>query len=98
MTSDLTNKIEAIARQMRFNQSKDHKSQGPVSVTYESVIAFNIKYPKNLFLVNKNMHFNKGLEDMSYEIYKFDESAKKTKVEDFDVDFLNNIKVIKTII
>jgi hypothetical protein len=98
MTSDLTNKIEAMARRLRFKQSKDHKIQGPAILTYESIIAFNIDYPKNLFLVNKNMHFGKGLETTSYDIYRFDGNGKHKEVEDFDRQFLNKLKVIKTII
>jgi len=45
------------------------------------------------------MHFGKGLEDSSYDIYKFEESGKYKKVptEDFDRIFFNNLKVIKTI-
>lgn len=99
MTSDLANKAEQTARQMRFQQSKDHKSQGPAKLTYESVVGFNFDYPKNIFLVNKNMHLNRGLEDMSYDIYKFEESGKYKKVptEDFGVDFFNKLKVIKKI-
>lgn len=99
MTSELANKVESTARHLKYQQSKDYQNQGQVKLTYESVIAFNYDYPKNLFLVNKNMHFDKGLEDSSYDIYKFEENGryKKVPTENFDRSFFNKLKVIKTI-
>jgi len=99
MTSDLKNKIESTARHLRFQGSKDHRSQGPSKVNYESDIAFNMNYPNNLFLINKNMIFDKGLEDSSYDVFKFEEdgSYKKVPTESLSFEFFNNLKVIKTI-
>jgi hypothetical protein len=99
MTSDLANKVESTARHLRFQQSKEHKSQGQATLTYESIVGFHFDYPKNLFLINKNMIFNKGLEDSSYDVYKFSEngSYKKIPTETLDRSFFNSIKTIKTI-
>jgi hypothetical protein len=99
MTSDLANKVESTARHLRFKQSKEHKSQGQTTLTYESIVGFHFDYPKNLFLINKNMIFNKGLEDSSYDVYKFSENGSYNKIptETLDIKFFNSIKTIKTI-
>jgi hypothetical protein len=99
MTSDLINKVESTARRLRFQGSKDYKNQGHTKLNYESDIAFNMDYPKNVFLINKNMIFEKGLKDSSYDVFKFDEDGKyeKMPVQSVDLKFFNKIKVIKTI-
>ena len=96
MTSDLANKVEAIGRRLKFQQSKDHRNQGPAKMTFESIIAFSYQFPKNLFLVNKNMHLGRTLENMSYDIYRFDGNGKYRLIptEDFNMDFFKTLKVI----
>jgi len=99
MTSDLINKIESTARHLRFQGSRDYRNQGHTKLNYESDIAFNMEYPKNMFLINKNMIFEKGLDDSSYDVFKFEENGKYKKIptESLDFKFFNNLKVIKTI-
>lgn len=96
---DLLNKIISKAKNFRLQASKNYKNQGITVVPYESIIAYSEKFPENLFLINKNIIFDKSIEDSSYDIWKFDEKANYKKIDaiEFDKDFFMNLKTIKTI-
>ena len=96
---DLLNKIVSKSKNFRLQAAKNYKNQGMTVVPYESTIAYSEKFPENLFLINKNMIFDKSIEDSSYDVWKFDEKANYKKIDaiEFDRDFFKNLKIIKTI-
>lgn len=101
MTSEKIDKIVSKAKQMRFQASKGYKAHAPSSLPYEQVIVVSTDYPDFIFLVNKNIHFERNsINDSSYDVISFDKEGnyvKKEDVSDFDTNFFRDMKVIKKV-
>jgi hypothetical protein len=96
---DLLNKVVSTAKSFRLQDSINYKSQGPTELIYESVVAKSDKFPKNLFLINKKIIFNKSIEDSKYDVFKFDGNGKYSKMENnLNKDFFKNLNVLKRIV
>ena len=96
---DLISKIESKAKNFLFFNSKNYKNQGESLMPYESIIAFSQEFPNSLFLINKNIIFNKGIEDSSYDIWKFDKKGNYKKLNPilFDKKFFRELQTVKKI-
>jgi hypothetical protein len=65
--------------------------------TLDVLIVTNDNYKDNYFLVHKNMIFEKGLCDSSYDVYRFDLDGKFLDKDDYNKSFFRNMKVMKKI-
>jgi hypothetical protein len=99
MTSALINKINEKSKKAKFEASRNYKGHGQSSVPYEELVVLNSTYPDFIFLVHKNMIFDRNsISDSSYDVYSFDRNGnfvRKEKLEDLDSKFFMNMKVIK---
>lgn len=99
MNSNSIEKITRKSKNMLFESSKAYRSQGRSCVPYEEVIATHPDHPEFIFLIHKNMIFDKGsICDSSYSVFTFDLDGNYLKKEDDQtVSFFRQIKVIKKI-
>jgi hypothetical protein len=101
MTLEKIDKIVSKAKQMRFQASRGYNTHSASSLPYEQLIVVSNDYPNFIFLVNKNMHFERNsINDSSYDVITFDkngEYVKKEDVADFDRSFFRDMKVIKKV-
>lgn len=99
MTSDLINKITAKSKQALFEASRSYKGHARSSMPYEQEIVVVDKYPDFIFLVQKNMIFERNsISDSSYDVFSFDKNGnyvRKEDVADLGWDFFKDMKVIK---
>jgi hypothetical protein len=101
MTSEKIDKIASKAKEMRFQASRGYSTHAASSLPYEQLIVVCDDYPDFIFLVNKNMHFERNsINNSSYDIISFDKNGdyvKKEDVADFDRSFFRDMKVIKKV-
>jgi hypothetical protein len=101
MTSDLIKKITQKAGHLLFQSSRGYRSNIKSSMPYEQDIVVNPEYPEKVFLVVKNMMFERNsISDSSYDVYSFDENGdylKKEDVSEIGNDFFRTMKVLKKI-
>jgi len=100
-TIELIEKIGKKAKEFRFKATRNYKSNHQSSIPYEEVIVKNEKYPDFIFLVHKNMIFERNsISDSSYDVFTFDMNGnyiKKESVEELGHDFFRDMKVIKKV-
>jgi hypothetical protein len=97
MTSNLFDIITRKSKNILFEASRKYNSQGYSVVPYEELIVSHEDYPDNYFLVHKNMIFVRGLEDSSYDVYRFDKEGNILDKKDYPKFFFRDMKVIKKI-
>jgi len=99
MTSEIINKIDQKSKQEKFEASKNFKSNTNTCVPYEQEIGVSPLFPEFIFLVHKNMIFDKrALCDSSYHVYRFDENGNylnQEEVKDLGLEFFRTFKVLK---
>jgi hypothetical protein len=97
MISDLINKIRQKSKLLKFESSRNYRSNAKSEVPYEELIVLNSEYPDFIFLVHKNMIFDRNsISDSSYTVLSFDKDGNFVKKEqDLDIDFFTNMKVVK---
>lgn len=99
MTSEILHKINTKSKQAKFKASKSFKRNAHTSIPFEEVIVLSPKHPDTIFLVHKNMVFDKSsLCDSSYDVFSFDMEGnykKNEDVKDLGREFFRNMKVIK---
>jgi hypothetical protein len=89
--------ITSFSKKKKFEASRKYNAQGHSCVPYEELIVTNDNYKDNYFLVHKNMIFEKGLCDSSYDVYRFDLDGKFLDKDDYNKSFFRNMKVMKKI-
>lgn len=99
MTSEILHKINTKSKQAKFKASRDFKRNTHTSVPFEEVVVLSPMHPDAIFLVHKNMVFDKSsLCDSSYDVFSFDKEGnyKKTEdVKDLGREFFRTMKVLK---
>lgn len=77
MTSELEHKIFRLSKDIKLQKNMSYKINDMTDISFEADICSSPLYPKNVFLIHKNMIFNKGtIHDTEYEIHKFDINGK----------------------
>jgi len=98
---ELLDKVEKKAKEFRFKATRNYRSNSKSVYPYEEIIVKNEQYPNFLFLVHKNMIFERNsISDSSYDVFTFDMNGnyvKKESTEELGHDFFNNMKVIKKV-
>jgi hypothetical protein len=97
MNSKTFDLIVNHSKKIKLQASLKYKNQGYSCVPYEELIVENEEYQDNYFLVHKNMIFETGLCDSSYDVYKFDKEGKLISKEDYPKSFFGKMKVIEQI-
>jgi hypothetical protein len=97
MNSNIFDIITRKSNRIKLDSSRKYNSRGYSCVPYEAIIVENEEYPDNYFLVHKNMIFETGLCDSSYDVYKFDKEGNLISKEDYTKSFFRTMKVIKKI-
>lgn len=99
MTSNLIDTITRKSKNMLFEFSKAYRSQGKSCVPYEELIATHPDHPDFVFLIHKNMIFDRGsICDSSYNVFSFDKEGNFVKKEDEQpVSFFRKLQIIKKI-
>jgi hypothetical protein len=101
MTLDLISKITKKAGQLLFHASRAYRGNAKSSMPYEQDIVFSDLYPDKLFLVVKNMLFERNsISDSSYSVHSFDQNGDYLKVEDIEElgnDFFRSMQVVNKI-
>ncbi len=97
MTSNLFDIITRKSKNISLEASRRYNSQGYSVVPYEQLIVTHKDYPNNHFLVHKNMIFIKGLEDTSYDVYKFDNEGSLLDKNDYPKTFFRDMQIVKRI-
>ena len=59
MTSEIINKINQKSKQVKFEASRNFKSNTNTCVPYEEEIGMSPLFPEFIYLVHKNMIFDK---------------------------------------
>lgn len=99
MTSELINKIDQKSKLTKFQASRDYKAHGRSCMPYEELVVMSETYPDYIFLVHKNMIFERNsICDSSYDVYsfsKYGEFVKQENVDELGKEFFRNMKVIK---
>jgi hypothetical protein len=97
MISDLITKIRQKSKLLKFESSRNYRSNAKSEVPYEELIVLNSEYPDFIFLVHKNMIFDRNsISDSSYTVLSFDKDGNFVRKEqDLDIDFFTNMKVVK---
>ena len=99
MTSDLINKIDQKSKIEKFKASKNYKPHGRACVPYEELVVLSPIHPDFIFLVHKNMIFERNsVCDSSYDVYSFNkqgELVKKEDVSELGKEFFHTMKVVK---
>jgi hypothetical protein len=97
MISDLITKIRQKSKLLKFESSRNYRSNAKSEVPYEELIVLNPEYPDFIFLVHKNMIFDRNsISDSSYTVLSFDKDGNFVRKEqDLDIDFFTNMKVVK---
>ena len=94
-------KIVSKSKALKFEASRNYRSNADSSMPYEELIVVNEKYPDTYFLVHKNMLFHRSsISDTSYDVYSFDKEGnyiKRESVEELGLDFFRNMKQIKKV-
>ena len=73
--SELIQKITTKSKHLVFNITRGYKAHGESVMPYEELIVVNEAYPDKIFLIHKNMIFNRGLEDTSYSCLLYTSDA-----------------------
>ena len=60
MISDLITKIRQKSKLLKFESSRNYRSNAKSEVPYEELIVLNPEYPDFIFLVHKNMIFDRN--------------------------------------
>lgn len=98
---ELLDKVEKKAKEFRFKATRNYRSNAKSFYPYEEIIVKNEKYPDFLFLVHKNMIFERNsISDSSYDVFTFDMNGnyvKRESVEELGHDFFRDMKVIKKV-
>ena len=97
MSSSPFDNITRESKKMILKASRFYNPQGYSCVPYEELIVSNDEHPDNYFLVHKNMIFQGGLCDSSYDVYRFDKQGNLIDKNDYPKSFFKNMKVIKKI-
>lgn len=99
MTSNLIDKITKKSKNMLFEFSKAYRPQGKSCLPYEELIATHPDHPDFIFLVHKNMIFDRGsICDSSYSVFSFDKEGEYVRKEDEQPNsFFKKLQVIKKI-
>jgi hypothetical protein len=87
------------SKQAKFLASRDFKKNSHTSVPFEETVVVSPKYPNSIFLVHKNMVFDRSsLCDSSYDVFSFDREGnyiKSEDVKDLGREFFRTMKVLK---
>lgn len=99
MTLESINKINQKSKELKFEASRNYKSHSTSSVPYEELVVISPNFDEKIFLVHKNMIFERNsIGDSSYSVYSFDDSGKyiqKEDVSELGKEFFRTMKVIK---
>jgi hypothetical protein len=99
MTSEILYKINEKSKRAKFESSKNFKQNTHTSMLYEQEVVLSPKYPDFIFLVHKNIIFDKSsVCDSSYDVFTFDKQGNYLKTEDvkdLGREFFRTMKVIK---
>jgi len=99
MTSEMITNIDRKSKVIKFQASKNYKSNAKSTMPYKEVIVLSPKYPELIFLVHENMIFERNTTtDSSYEVYSFDKNGeylKKESVEELGREFFKTMKMVK---
>ena len=99
MTSDLMTKIRKKSKQFLLSANRDyHRNSGAV-MPYEEVVVLCNKYPDFIFLLHKNMIFERNsIADSSYDVFCFDKEGNyigKEDILELGNDFFHNLQEVK---
>ena len=98
---DLISKITQKSKLEKFDASKKYKSNGNCSMPYEEIIVLNSKYPDFIFLVHKNIMFERNsISDSSYCVFSFDKKGNFVRQEnptELGFQFFKDMRIIKKI-
>lgn len=101
MTSELEHKIIRLSKDIKLSKNMSFRVNDMTDISFECEICRSPLYPQNVFLIHKNMIFNKGtIHDTEYEIHKFDNNGKyvgKVNKGMLKPTFFSSIHVIKHI-
>lgn len=98
MTSQIFYKINQKSKRVKFEAAKDYRGNSKSTMPYEEVVVISELYPDNLFLVHKNMIFDRNsVCDSSYNVYKFDKEGNFISEEDIKELGLNFFRTMKEI-
>jgi hypothetical protein len=97
MSSKTFDIITKKSKEILLRKNLNYNSQGYSCVPYEEIIVSNSDYPENYFLVHKNMIFVTGLNDCSYDVFKFDKEGNFIDSGSYPRSFFRNMKVEKKI-
>ena len=79
---DLISKITQKSKLAKFDASKNYRSNATSTMPYEELIVLNNKYPDFIFLVHKNIIFERNsITDSSYHVYSFDKQGNFVREE-----------------
>jgi hypothetical protein len=99
MTSEILYKINEKSKRAKFESSKNFKLNTHTSMLYEQEVVLCPKYPDFIFLIHKNIIFDKkSVCDSSYDVFTFDKQGNYLKTEDvkdLGHEFFRTMKVIK---
>jgi hypothetical protein len=97
MSSNLLDIITRKSKSIVLEANLKYKTQGYACLPYEELIVKNESYPNNYFVVHKNMIFEQGLCDSSYDVYKFDDSGNLISKDDYPKSFFRDMVILKKI-
>ena len=99
MTSETLHKIDQKSKQAKFEAAKSFKTNTHTSVPFEQIVVLSPMHPDFIFLVHKNMIFDKSsLCNSSYDVFSFDKQGNYLKIEDvkdLGREFFRTMKVVK---
>lgn len=98
MISDLIIKIDRKSKEVKFKASKNYKSNGRSNpIPYEEVVVLSDMFPDNIFLVHKNLIFERNsIGDSSYDVFSFDKEGNFLEEKDgLSKEFFRTMKVVK---
>lgn len=98
MISDLIIKIDRKSKEVKFKASKNYKSNGRSNpMPYEEVVVLSDMFPDNIFLVHKNLIFERNsIGDSSYDVFSFDKEGNFLEEKDgLSKEFFRTMKVVK---
>jgi len=99
MTSEIIRKIDQKSKQVKFQAARNFKTNTITKVPFEQEIGTSVMFPDFLYLVHKNMIFDKrALCDSSYDVFKFDKDGNfisEEDVKELGLEFFRTFKIIK---
>jgi len=98
---DLISKITQKSKSEKLQASLNYSSNAKSTMPYEELIVTNNKYPNFIFLVHKNMIFERNsISESSYRVYCFDKQGNLVREEDpnkLGFEFFKDMRIIKKI-